>query len=63
MVIVIIYLFTKKNKQFEYIEEIKSLINNLENKEKLITKLNEFIKIGIILNDINNNENLIIKNE
>ena len=45
------------------IEEIKYLINNLENKEELITKLNEFIKIGIILNDINNNENLIIKND
>ena len=47
-------------KHSKYIEETKNFINNTENKSKLITNINEFIKNNINLDYIDDNEELII---
>ena len=50
----------ENNKKTEYIEEIKDSINNSQDKEELIAKLNYFIKNTKSVNYIDENKELII---
>ena len=50
----------ENNKKTEYIEEIKDSINNSQDKEELIAKLNYFIKNTKSINYIDENKELII---
>ena len=53
----------ENNKKTEYIEEIKDSINNSQDKEELIAKLNYFIKNTKSINYIDENKELIIHND